>query len=290
MWSKELKEAIDKGFEDNYCFVAFVDILGFREHVKKFINPKQEADEQILENIKSALEDALKLTKTDENRELKLIRYKVFSDCACISVPDFYSHFNDASTLCLFLVFLNGYSFQLMRRDIYLRGGLSLGFHHEEENIIFSDGLIKAYDLESKAIYPRIVIDEEVVERIKRLWINNKEVLLDFGIEKKIITDGDGITFINPFSIMKSMGRMTLEPLRKEFKNRGKSKKDFKAYTQKLDESYHKDIKRILKTNIAKYEMDNHKLQKYLWLNELLQWNRNPRRSKIKFKYLLMSK
>ena len=62
MWSKELKEAIDKGFEDNYCFVAFVDILGFREHVKKFINPKQEADEQILENIKSALEDALKLT------------------------------------------------------------------------------------------------------------------------------------------------------------------------------------------------------------------------------------
>jgi len=163
---------------------------------------------------------------------------------------------------------------------------MSFGFHREEEDIIFSEGLIKAYKLEKKEVYPRIVIDEELVKRLKRLWKDDKKVLSDFSIDKKIIVDKDGTTFINPFNVMKSLGRMTLEVQRKKFE----SNRDYKKYVQELNQSYNREIQNILKNKIVEYQTDDHILQKYKWLNKLLTWNRNPKRSKMKFKFLLKPK
>ena len=42
---------------------------------------------------------------------------------------------------------------------IFVRGALSSGPHYENDHIIFSEGLIKAYDHEKSAIYPRIIVD-----------------------------------------------------------------------------------------------------------------------------------
>jgi len=48
-----------------------------------------------------------------------------------------------------------------------MRGGLTNGLHFESDNIIFSKGLVKAYDLEKNATYPRIIIDYTIIESLK---------------------------------------------------------------------------------------------------------------------------
>jgi hypothetical protein len=280
----EIKEFIDKEYEENNCLVAYLDILGFREHLERYINPKQAADAQILEKIEAGLDDAFKSIKTGINEYFDLIRYRNFSDCSCISAPEFCNTLPEASALSLFLTFLNSYNFHLIRRNIYLRGGVSSGFHHEEENLIFSEGLIKAFDLESKkAVYPRIIIDKELVKRLKRLWKTDKKVLLDFGIDKKILTDWNGTAFINPFNAMKSVARFTLDKEKEEFK----SKTAFEKEMRRIDKGYYRGIKKNVENKIAEYKNDDHILQKYLWLNELLRWNMNQKQTRIKFEYLL---
>lgn len=62
---------------EHFPQVAYLDILGFREHVKKFINPKQGTDKEILEKIKSAMKDVSKNLNKGENKDLRLIRYKI---------------------------------------------------------------------------------------------------------------------------------------------------------------------------------------------------------------------
>ena len=64
----------------------------------------------------------------------------------------------------MFFITLKNYFYHFIKYDLYLRGGVSIGFHYEDDNIIFSDGLIKAYYLESKkSIYPRIILDEDLI-------------------------------------------------------------------------------------------------------------------------------
>jgi hypothetical protein len=58
----------------------------------------------------------------------------------------------------------------LLMHNIYVRGGVSLGFHFENENTIFSKGLLNAHSIETKrALYPRIVVDNELINKIKLL-------------------------------------------------------------------------------------------------------------------------
>lgn len=317
MYSKGLEKFIAKEFDKGNCIVAFLDILGFEELVKSANSKSPQDREIIIGNIHSALRRALKNLETGENKYLKLIKYKIFSDCTCLSIPDFYLTNKEATTLCLFMTMVKGYNFFLMDEKIYLRGGVSFGYHYEDDYMIFSDGLIKAHNLENKkAVYPRTILDEEVIRRLKRLWIDQKETISDFGTEKVIITDKNGTSFINPFNIMQSSdkeirGMYTKNELKGMDKKYNKKildnvEEEIKKYNQIL-----KDLKKSFndrracavylskqdycsneivgedKEKIKEYIQKKRVLDKYLWLKDLIKWNMNPRRSKIKFEYLL---
>lgn len=286
MNSEELKKAIAKEFAKGECIVAFLDILGFEEAVRKYVKSERPQDKEILENMNDALIDALKNVKEGENKDINLVKYKLFSDCVCFSIPPYHGKKSEATMLCLLISRVVNYTFHLIRRNIYTRGAVSVGFHYEDENIIFSEGLIKSHYLENeKAIYPRTILDEEVVQRIKRLWIDQKETILELGIEKKIITDEEGVTFINPFNLMQSMDKDTLENLKKP----SESQKDFEARLQKIDNNFNKTVLRNVEDLIEEYKENEDVLCKYQWLKELIKWNMDPESSKIKFEYILKS-
>ena len=281
--SEELKIYIDNEFNNGDCIVAFLDILGFKEHVKKYVNPEHPQDKVILEKIKSALNDSFKIIKQEQNEYVKLIRIKIFSDCTCASVPAMLCTPTEASVLCLLITWVVCYNFQLIRRDIYPRGGISTGFHYEDENMIFSDGLIKAYELENeRAIYPRTILDEELVQRLKWLWMDQRETIELFGTNKKIIIDKEGVAFINPFNLVKSTDKGTYEDLKRQFNN----EKDFRASVLNLDNDYNGKILKNLENKIKKHEDDKSVLPKFLWIKYLLEWNMDPKSSN-KFEYLL---
>jgi len=149
--SEELKNYAIDVVDTGSRIVAFLDILGFEELVKKYVDGE---DKEILEKLKSALNSTLK--NTDEDFEIIGGKYKIFSDCTSLSIPDYLGTQNEATMLCSFMTLIKGYTFRLINENIYLRGGISVGFHHEDEMMIFSEGLIKAYHLENEeTVYPR---------------------------------------------------------------------------------------------------------------------------------------
>lgn len=283
MNSAELKKVIAKEFDKGDCIVAFLDILGFQEYVKRYFNSDDPEDKKILENINDGLIDGLKNVKESENQEINLVKYKLFSDCVCFSIPTYQGKVGEVAMLSEMVNRVVNYSFHLIRRNIYPRGGIAVGPHYQDENIIFSDGLNKAHYLEDKiAIYPRTILDEELVQRFNRLWIEQKDKILEFGTEKRIVTYKDGITFINPFNLMQSMGKYEL----KNQKKPSESQKDFEARLLGIDNDFNKKVLANVENLIEEYKDKEDVLCKYLWLKDLIKWNMDPKSSN-EFEYLL---
>ncbi len=267
--TEELQKAVDFERKNGECIVAYLDILGFKDIVNKYLNPKTVADKQSLGIIISAMEEAKRLISQDEQYR-KIIKIKQFSDCVCLSIPNFKGSYPEPALVGSFMVIVKAYYFHFIRRNLYLRGGVAVGFHYDENDIIFSEGLIKAYNLESKkSIYPRIILDEELIKTLKRLWKYQKDVISDFGIEKLILVDWEGTSFINPFNLTQSMGKVMSEENLENPPVFGNNT---------LDMIFHNQIMENLENNINKYKFnDNQILTKYLWLKELLMWNIDPK-------------
>lgn len=271
----------------NYI-VAFLDILGFKSHVESFINPIGNDAEEIFHNIQAAFEYAL---DSPYFKEISFdISYKQFSDCTCLSVPNTLDNSEEsAMKICNLIYLLREFFIVMILHEMYIRGGLSFGFHYEDDKMIFSEGLIRAYELESKSVYPRIIIDEKLVSVFKELWIEQKRTFSMVGLNYLIVSDWDGTVFINPFKISQTTEKLISEgimdppfPI--------DEKKDIK---KQLIEKDHEALRTILNRLENKIEHlksdkdDNNILKKYLWLKELINWNLNPDSSKIKFEYLL---
>ena len=160
------------------CYVAFLDILGF----KKLID-------------KSECEDIFKIFHAVLNFEphplvsnsevYNNIRYTIMSDSIVVYIEvEIEDSFIALADVC------SQIQMKLSRNNppIFLRGGISQGTLYHKERILFGTGLTKAYILENTAaIYPRIIFmerkmstntkksksSEETLEKL-RAFINEK--------------------------------------------------------------------------------------------------------------------
>jgi hypothetical protein len=131
--------------------VAFLDILGFR---KKVLQDKASA-EVVIRDIDTAISHVIEMMGLEGPKSTSI---RGFSDCFSIScAPD------DLSLLIRELSYLQLF---LCTSGIFVRGSVSAGYHFENDHIIFSEALIKAYDLQAHDKYPRIMIDAEIVQRM----------------------------------------------------------------------------------------------------------------------------
>jgi hypothetical protein len=140
--------------------VAFIDILGFRDIIKR-----SEKDQELAISIRRIL-NYIKYLR-DENRagkypECNVVgrQITIFSDSIIISYPT-------SCISCLFDIIFDIVHIQqtMFNNRFPIRGGISLGCMHHQRDIAFGPAFIEAYDLETKcAFYPRIVITEDVIE------------------------------------------------------------------------------------------------------------------------------
>jgi hypothetical protein len=185
-------------YED--CFVAFLDILGFKEKVSK-----SRDDLAILRNIVRSLNivntipSGGKKVSSGRGEERTIhMRSRFFSDCLVFFLKD-----NPENLAHLFLVirFLQD---QLWERDICLRGSIvrdKMYWTEDENNITVGPGLINAHHLEAKvAIYPRIVVSKELYAHIEQ----DEPSAFPFGDDKSVGSlvnyieqDADGVYFLN---------------------------------------------------------------------------------------------
>jgi len=159
--------------------VAFIDILGFKEIVKQ-----SEKDISKVELINSVL-DYLKNLEVSEKWDLRLVEIEedaqkrgienfdirnrtnvtAFSDNIVVSVRVDDNINEMTSTLITHLAYIGAV---LLEKEILFRGGLTVGnLIHNNNGIVFGQGLIDAYKLEScNAKFPRVILSDNLLNEL----------------------------------------------------------------------------------------------------------------------------
>jgi len=146
-------------------FVAFLDLLGYKE----FFKEKKNDVEKFLELINDALTSTIDETNLYYKRvpDAYKPKIKLFSDNILIAIKcsnnndiDFLPYLNLVRTVAhIQKTFITKY-------QLFLRGGVAKGMFYFGENYVFGEALINAYEMEQLAIYPKINIDGKYVEKI----------------------------------------------------------------------------------------------------------------------------
>ena len=178
--------------------VAFIDILGFSEIIKRISG---EAEPELFKLIDLTFSEIERRRNKIDSSNQQPEKMTAFSDCFVIStIPERYDYLIDLIALMTRRLLING---------ILLRGGITMGKLFHDSDRVFGEGLISAYNLENKAaVYPRILIDlpEEMQWSPNFSLLNTPCKYNVFGYKSgnvngsKIREDSDGGCIINIFS------------------------------------------------------------------------------------------
>ena len=280
--------------------ICFIDILGFSELVAIYESDITSTFLQDIQDSFSLSKEFIFNQKIGGQDVLKHLNYQTFSDNICVSIPFFDNIHDFLTNFNILITYIRGFQFFMMSKGFFTRGGISMGSYYADNNIIFSKGLIRAYYLESKkAIYPRCLIDKEIIQKILSY---PKEEISNYGFERVIIFDWEDLAFLNPLIFTKD----TISQLKKVFNNMGLNKDSdplLKVYEQiakaagnmtiDLLESVadnEKESFELIKSNILKnlylHQGNDHIYTKYLWLYELITWILESESERLKFCYL----
>ena len=160
----------DPDYEE--CIVTFIDILGFRD----ILYSKTAAE------VRELLSFFRKETEPDESqdywsnvRSASAVKTEIVSD-AVVRARTIHTDYKAGALFqeLLDLVFIHA---DCIKNGILIRGALTIDNVHvgkQLEGPIFGPGLVKAYQMEEReAVYSRIIVDDEVIDRFrndKSLW------------------------------------------------------------------------------------------------------------------------
>jgi hypothetical protein len=256
-------------------FVAFIDILGFSQLIKTYDDGK---DEKILNLLKQAIDPAATFMR--ESFELAkggpfyawkdCLDIRLFSDCLCAAAPLSYKGSGFIDQLKFFYKYLMGYQSLLMENGFFTRGGVAIGSHYADENIIFSGGLVEAHDLECKyAVHPRIILSKGLIAQIEESQAGEEE-----SINYMLMRDKEGTVFFNHFNhllIDSAMQDKTAENFLKLFGSLGMTDKTFFETDIENKQKAMSNIRQICEQKIKDSETE-HIRDKYRWLIEFIDF------------------
>lgn len=162
-------------------YVAFLDILGFKEIVKSSSNKNGNHGKSKIHQALRYMDIIAEMNDQAANNINKENVIRHISDSIILSYPvhNFELLLESVATL----------QFNLAEYGMYLRGAITFGEVFDEDGPIYGPGIIEAYELESShAIYPRVILSESVLKK-------EKETLKI--ISQTIKTDRDGMVYIN---------------------------------------------------------------------------------------------
>lgn len=194
------------------CYIAFIDILGF----KKLIMSNTTSDIlKLFNKIVATRKNIYKHNSnidTEWNTMLSLTAIRIMSDSIVIAIPSrFPNSLAFVADCCRWI------QSSLLSKNILVRGGISKGMFYINNEIMFGDGLVKAYSLEGYAQYPRIIISPDIVHNYDKIYGTSTEIYLtDF-----IIFDNDYyyINYLMCITNYKPIRNFILTEIEKESNN-----------------------------------------------------------------------
>lgn len=168
----------------NYTYekriVAFADILGWSrattfipclclghtlQQIKNYAMMFSENRKKMLQNTQKISEIIIK--------EYSSIEFSFFSDSFAVSAPIDYGE--DVFKI------LSSANDMLLRRELLVRGGVTIGDLWHNERIIFGPALVEVAKIEEKdALYPRFLCSEKLVKYLDNTDYKYKVILQDF--------------------------------------------------------------------------------------------------------------
>lgn len=212
--------------------VAFIDILGFKEIVRK-----SERSPRLLKTIYESL-GFLKKRELPEKWNLQLV--EIEEDAQKRGIEDFdiaYRTFSSAfsdsivvsviiddkkihasfSTLLTNLAFVGS---KFIMDGILIRGGITIGkIIHTETGIVFGQGLIDAFNLETRsAKYPRTILSDKLISKLN-YPLETKRDRYPYHQYLKRFSDGCvGLHQLIYFQVLQSWEKMRKERLESNLK------------------------------------------------------------------------
>jgi len=247
------------------AIVVHSDILGFKSIIE---NAENDKNEETLNKLKIAVDQSLgtlKLFDTLENQTKSKLNFKLFSDNLYASFSYEEDNFKTFSNAFInSIIFARIYYENMLNNHILIRGGISFGNDYSDDKIIFSMALVKAYKIESEnAIFPRIVIDNELINIVKQNLVVPSQLIHDI-LNNSILTDQDNIHFINPNGLSKDLNSEL---------------NDLKGID--LDKIFNKQNIQFANKELKKLNSQTEEckkvIKKYEWLIDILLWNYTDR-------------
>ena len=186
-WNKILADFSTRGYKKS--IMGIVDILGFKNFVQK-------EKENSVKTVIEAIRDSIMLNKMAISTTVK---YAILSDTIIV-----YSENVDSDNVFYVIHALGNLQLELLRHRFLCRGALVTAENYINNDIIVSEALIKAHLIEEKiAIYPRIIIDEEVFKIIKP-QIDSGKIMNDkkYLTKDAVFRDYDGKYVLNTLCLI----------------------------------------------------------------------------------------
>lgn len=232
-------------YENRYT--AYIDILGFKELVRR---ENFEYIKEILDVLES--ERRKNYEKKGMSKSKLGVEISLFSDSLIMSYPET-SNITKDDYLFYLIDDINMLQCDLAFKNVFLRGGIAKGELYHKKNICFGKAMLEAYQLEQSAIYPRIVLTEEVLKGAINNQLKKDRKYSDFNTFETEANDYCKI-------------------LKKDID--GLWYTDFMNQLENFDEieSYYVMLETIKKkcNNILSNDSDEHIKIKYNWLNNKL--------------------
>jgi hypothetical protein len=178
--------------------VIFIDILGFKNTIRKTINADGSDNSKQIEGII----EALNLIRTqlnvdlDNKNDLQTRKITHFSDSIIISFKE-----DQEGEVFNTLYCIQKLIILLIEKGIICRGAISYGKLVHNNQYVFGPALIKAYETETKAaLYPRIILDRTIIEiGVKYHYFENTSIDEKTAIKNLLLKDTDDMYFIDYF-------------------------------------------------------------------------------------------
>lgn len=181
MISDDLEEYFILPLNDYY--LCYFDVLGYKEYMRN----KANSHKKYLINM--LLSNGAIGSQISRLNAPFPIHYKVYSDNFLIYFEK--GNVSEYDALKLLAKLMRKIQTRLLcDSKMIIRGGITIGEFYADDKIIFGEGLIRAYELESSyAKNPRIIIDPNCFKEDVSKLENDKDLLKDI----------DGLYYINYF-------------------------------------------------------------------------------------------
>ncbi|EER60728.1 conserved hypothetical protein [Acidovorax delafieldii 2AN] len=162
-----------------YTFVSLLDVLGYKNKIN---DDRHNGKEDFKQKLESALSVLNGINETE-------ISYQAISDTIIVST-------HPSTPFPDFLRTLVRVHRSFLKNGLFIRGGISFAPHFKSGSLTYSHALPIAYEIEQKqAIYPRIVIDKNIIEMMK-LGEKLEAAIIEIN-DEKLICKENGIYFLN---------------------------------------------------------------------------------------------